>query len=243
MESLSPISSGNVAPANKPVEQPVVSDKFKQVDKTLNSLFKDAKNDVQILNNKLIIKEREISVKKESFTGKIAQIFKKGSNEGLEQEKTKLAEDKKTAVSELKKLRNRLSGLNTAYDLFGGKEAFMNLPVLDLTKTEVNKPNYEYIDFIKPEDMKDSNGKEVSIMRGVDRYDRPFFAIKGKDEDGIERVQTFHPRNVYDEATWTDASTRGPGQLVPLNPRWIVEGKPKKDDLAKIKALIDRTPH
>lgn len=78
--------------------------------------------------------------------------------------------------------------------LFGGREEFERLPVLDIGD-KMGKT--DYIDFIKPSDMTDP------IMRGKDKYGREFFSIRAKINGEQQQVQTFFQRHLK-EGTWSD---------------------------------------
>ena len=87
---------------------------------------------------------------------------------------------------------------NKIYSLFGGKAIFEALPVLDIGK---KMGRTDYIDFITPRDM------TAPIMRGIDRYKRPFFALRATRDDA-QLVQTFFQRYT-DEVVWVDGHDRG----------------------------------
>ena len=58
--------------------------------------------------------------------------------------------------------------------LFGGREAFEALPVIDIGRRQGFT---DLIDFIKPEEM------SAPIMRGTDKRGRNFFTISYKDKN------------------------------------------------------------
>lgn len=78
-------------------------------------------------------------------------------------------------------------------NLFGGKEAFEKLPILDIGNREGNTG---YIDFITANEMK------APIMRGKDKYQREFFVIKARDETGESYCQAFFQERKG--LNWTD---------------------------------------
>lgn len=112
-------------------------------------------------------------------------------------------------------------------DLFGGRENFEKLPILDVDKIKGNE-GYDYIDFITPNDM------TAPIMRGKDRYGREFFSIRAQDIGGNTAVQTIFKR--YSEGNiWTS----GGSQIIRINSFLIDFLKIEKKPYQELKTLIE----
>lgn len=77
-------------------------------------------------------------------------------------------------------------------EALGGERALYNLPVLEWRDTW---PSREYIDLLQPENL------QAPIMRGMDRFKRPFIAICFMHSDGVG-VATFFQRCSNKKNNW-----------------------------------------
>lgn len=73
----------------------------------------------------------------------------------------------------------------------------LNVPVLDI---KTRQGWTDYIDFIKPDEL------TSTIMKGVDKFGRPFLVVKGKgisgDNSDTEIFQTFFQRYQNNQSLW-----------------------------------------
>lgn len=79
-------------------------------------------------------------------------------------------------------------------DLFGGKDNFEKIPVLDVS----DRAGWTgYINFIRPDEL------SHPIMRGVDKVNRPFFVIRAENAKTSDLVTvTYFQRYSDDIQTW-----------------------------------------
>lgn len=80
------------------------------------------------------------------------------------------------AYYSIDKQKTKLQSIHVFVTNVLGPRGFLNLPILNL---EDRKGPTGYIDFVKPQDM------SAPLMRGVDKLDRPFIALRYVDSKGI----------------------------------------------------------
>ena len=116
-------------------------------------------------------------------------------------------QDEKAKKLELENLEARIKQWNKRAEIHEnlGVENFVNLPILDLCG---RMGSTDYIDFLAPGDLR------APIMKGIDKYKRPFISMKMKDkEQKYDFVITIFQRySKYDER-WCNVGCHGANPL------------------------------
>lgn len=103
--------------------------------------------------------------------------------------------DAKMLLNNYSKLKSIKLGDDKIMNLFGGRDEFEKLPILDIADREGETG---YIDFITPKEM------TAPIMRGQDKDGREFFSLRFK----YKRSETLHCQTFFrrycNAGSWTD---------------------------------------
>jgi hypothetical protein len=110
--------------------------------------------------------------------------------------------DKKVQDVALEKLNLGINQLNKRAEVLQNIQInnFENLPILDL---QGRMGDTDYIDFLEPADLKEP------LMKGFDKYKRPFLAIKMKDNQDDHIFITTIFQRYKDNERWTWISEGG----------------------------------